>query len=272
MAEIETKKSGTDAYTQKIRRHRSRIRRLQLLVVVLLAACVVLVVWLWQSRRYTRTELAKISDFVAEEGAQYLDLNGCIVQYGPNGAACINSSGKIVWNVTYEMDRPIVSTAENVLALADYGGRTVYVFDTRELIGTIETNLPIHMLSASSCGEVAVVTDDTTTTWVRLFTAQGQEIAYFVRSMEENGYPIAVAVSPDGEQVCMSSLRMQDSAAKTFIAFYDFSSAGQSYTDHEVGSYDYRDEIFPYLYYMDNGTCVAASDARQKALQIRLRT
>ena len=114
MAEIETKKSGTDAYTQKIRRHRSRIRRLQLLVVVLLAACVVLVVWLWQSRRYTRTELTKISDFVAEEGAQYLDLNGCIVQYGPNGAACINSSGKIVWNVTYEMDRPIVSTAETL--------------------------------------------------------------------------------------------------------------------------------------------------------------
>lgn len=250
------------AYKERINRHRSRILRLQLLVVLLLAAAVILVIWLLQNRRYTRTELTKVTDFVAEEGSQYLNFNGFIVQYGPNGAACLDTGGKLIWNITYEMDKPIVSTAENVLAIADYGGRTIYVMNTRKQLGTIETNLPIHMIAASACGEVAAVTDDKTTTWVRLFQSDGTEIAYFVRSMSENGYPLSVAVSPDGEQICMSSLKMQDSAVKTYVSFYDFSSAGQKYAEHRVGNFEYKDEIFPYLYYMDAGTCVAASDAR----------
>ena len=36
--------------------------------------------------------------------------------------------------------------------------------------------------------------------------AQGKEIAYLVRTMEENGYPVAAAVSPDGETLCLSSV------------------------------------------------------------------
>ena len=253
---------GAPGYREKISRHRRRILRLQILVIFLLAASVVLVVWLMHNRRYTKTELTRIRDLVAEEGSQYLNLNGHIVQYGPNGAVCIDSRGRTVWNITYEMDRPIVSTAENVLAIADYGGREIYVLNTQKQLGVIETNLPIHMLAASACGEVAAVTDDATTTWVRLYSSKGDEIAYFVRSMAENGYPVGLAVSPDGEQVCMSCLRMQDSAARTYISFYDFSSAGMSYKDHQVGIYDFKDEVFPYIYYMDSSTCVAASDAR----------
>ena len=89
-------------------------------------------------------------------------------------------------------------------------------------MGTIHTMLPIHSIAASENGEVAVIMNDSKVTWVRLYTARGKEIAYIVRSMEENGYPIAAAVSPDGKTLCLSSVQMSNTAVKSNVSFYDF--------------------------------------------------
>lgn len=249
-------------YHERIRRHRGRIVMLEVFVALLFIAAVWLVASRMRSRHYTRAEFSKTLDYVAEEGSEYTNLNGCILQYGPNGAVCTTSKGRNRWSITYEMDQPIVSKCEDIAAIADYGGRTVYVMNTKRQLGTITTNLPIHKLKVSAGGEVAVVLDDTSGTWIRLYNSDGSEIAYFVRSMEENGYPLDVAVSPDGTTVAVSSMIMNRTSVRTEVSFYSFGSAGQNTQDHIIGSYDYTDEIFPYLEFVSGDNCVAVSDAR----------
>ena len=78
--------------------------------------------------------------------------------------------------------------------------------------------------------------------------------------MEENGYPLAAAVSPDGETLCLSSVSMANAAVKTNISFYNFGSAGQKTDDHLVQHSDFIDEVIPFLHYFDNTTCVCVSD------------
>ena len=249
-------------YEEQIKRHRERIQAFRIFGAVIVIIAILLLVLLFSTRHYNRAEITKIRDFVAEEGAVCVNFDGYVLQYGPNGAACADKNGRVKWNVTYEMDQPIISMSGKVAAIADYGGTTIYVMNTKKQLYTVNTSLPVHKLSASECGEVAAILDDKGKTWIRLYSEEGKEIAYFIRSMEENGYPMDVAVSPDGKTVCVSSLMMQDAAVISNLSFYNFGKAGKDYDQHLVGNFEYTNEVFPYVKFMGNKACAAVSDSR----------
>lgn len=249
-------------YEEQIRIHRERIRYYRILGAVSALVVIALIALFFASRHYNRAEITKVRDFVAEEGSACVNFGGHVLQYGPNGATCANTKGRVKWSITYEMDQPIVSISGKVAAIADYGGRTIYVMNTKKQLCTISTSLPIHKVCASESGEVAAVLDDKTTTWIRLYSKEGKEIAYFIRSMEENGYPMDVAVSPNGKTVCVSSLKLKDGSVVSNLSFYNFGKAGQKYDQHMVGNFEYEKEVFPYVRFMGNGACCAASDSR----------
>ena len=229
-------------------------------VIVIIA--ILLAALYFSTRHYSRAEISKIRDFVAEEGAVCVNFDGHVLQYGPDGAACADTKGHVNWNISYEMDQPIISISGDIAAIADYGGKTIYVMNTRKQLYTVSTSLPIHKVSASESGEVAAVLDDKTKSWIRLYSDEGKEIAYFIRSMEENGYPMDVAVSPDGKTVCVSSLLMKEDSVITNLSFYNFGKAGKDYDQHMVGNFVYTNEVFPYIKFMGNKACAAASNAR----------
>ena len=214
------------------------------------------------NRHYNRAEIVKIRDFVAEEGAVCVNFDGYVLQYGPNGAVCADTSGHVKWSITYEMDEPIISIRGKIAAIADYGGRSIYVMNKKKQLYTLSTSLPIHKVEASECGEVAAVLDDKTSTWIRLYSKNGKEVAYFVRSMEENGYPMDLAISPNGEKVCVSSIQMKDMSVVSNLTFYDFGKAGRDYDQHVVGKFEYENEVLPYVWFMGNDKCAAVSDSR----------
>ena len=253
-------RSKAATYRDKILRHKKRRYRRTIILVVLVMALLVTAVILWMRRGYTRAELIRISAIASEDSASYENLGGNVVQYGNSGAVCVDQRGNTLWNVSYEMQQPITSVSGDVIAIANRSGYYVYVMNSQGLMGTIHTTLPIHSIAAAENGEVAVIMNDTKATWVRLYTAEGREIAYLVRTMAENGYPIAAAVSPDGQTLCLSSVSMSNAAVKTNISFYNFGSAGQKANDHLIQHSDFIDEVIPYLHYIDNTTCVCVSD------------
>lgn len=250
------------SYQERIRQHRGRIRSYRFFAVVLVIMAILLTTLYVTNRHYNRAEISTIRDFVSEEGAVCANFDGYVLQYGPNGATCADTNGHVKWSITFEMDQPIISISGKVAAIADYGGRTIYVMDKKKQLYTVSTSLPIHKVAASECGEVAAVLDDKSTSWIRLYSSEGKEIAYFVRSMQENGYPMDVAVSPNGSMICISSLLMKDTTVISNLSFYDFGKAGKDYEQHMVGNFEYENEVFPYVRFMSNNTCTAASDAR----------
>lgn len=259
----ETADDGTElSYQEKIRRHRARVRTYQFFAAVIAIIAVLLTLLYMTNRHYNRAEIVKIRDFVAEEGAVCVNFDGYVLQYGPNGAVCADANGHVKWTITYEMDEPIISIRGKIAAIADYGGRSIYVMNKKKQLYTLSTSLPIHKVEASECGEVAAVLDDKTSTWIRLYSKNGKEIAYFVRSMEENGYPMDLAISPNGAKVCVSSIMMKDMSVVSNLTFYDFGKAGKDYDQHVVGKFEYENEVLPYVWFMGNDKCAAVSDSR----------
>ena len=256
------KNKKTVSYKEKILRHkRQRIQR-EVLLVMMIMYILTIGVLLWMFLGYRHADLHRIASISAEDGTAYANLNGNVVQYGGSGAVCINSRGETLWTVSYEMQQPIVSVSGNVIAIANRNGYYVYVMNPDGLMGTIHTMLPIQNIASAENGEVAVVMSDSRTTWVRLYTAKGKEIAYLVRTMAENGYPIAAAISPDGETLCLSSVQMSSTSVKSNVSFYNFGRAGSKVPDHLVDYSDFIDETIPYVRYLDDSTCVGVSDKR----------
>lgn len=269
------------AQKQKTQRRVKRRPRTLETVLVVGAVMILVVAILLQSktRTYDSADYAKITDLATVatasadsesasdltqqyDGTQYMALGGNIVSYSPDGTSCMDQSGNILWNQTFEMQQPMVATSGNVMAIADYNGSTVYIFDSTSQLGTVNTDLPIRGLAVSQSGETAVILSDSDTTWFYLYDLAGETISYGKMSIDKTGYPLTMAISPNGEMVAISHLTMNATTVETQIAFYNFGSVGTSYTDNMVSGTNFDDEVFAYMAFFDNSTSVAVSDQR----------
>jgi hypothetical protein len=78
--------------------------------------------------------------------------------------------------------------------------------------------------------------------------------------MENPGYPLDFAVSPNGQMIAVSYLAYDDGGQKDVVCFYNFGSTGQNQTDNLVSAYEYEDTIIPRLEYVSDMTCAAIGD------------
>jgi len=70
-----------------------------------------------------------------------------------------------------------------------------------------------------------------------------------------------VSLSPDGTQVMLSDLYLQDGALKNRIVFYNFSEYGKNYPDRLVGGFDeLGDSICPRVRFLDEDHACAFAD------------
>jgi hypothetical protein len=216
----------------------------------------------WKTMQYTDYEVIRQSEWSRATDAKIMNLGGSLFSYSNDGMSCSDTKGKTTWNQTYEMQNPIVRTCKKTIAVGDYNGRSIYVADTQEIIGTIDTTMPIRDFCVSSNGIVAAVLDDSTVTAIYLYSTSGEPLVYFKTRMSKSGYPIAIDISSDGTQVAVSYIKAENGKIASTIGFYNFSSVGQNYTDNLVSAYGYSEAVVPIVHFMGNDTVFAVADNR----------
>ncbi len=243
---------------------RSRGKRLlrTLLLAALFAAGAYLIYYVSSTRSYAGASYTKTADMITQEGTWYEALGGSVVSYSADGASCMDASGKSAWSITYEMQQPMVSVNGTIIAIGDYNGSEIHVLNSQKELCKINTNMPLRALYASAGGEVAAVLADTKATWIYLYKADGSEIAYFKTTMKQSGYPAAAAISPKGQLAGVSFLTMGSTQANSSIAFYNFGAVGQNTSENNVAGFNFDNQIFPYLTFLDASTSVGVSDSQ----------
>ena len=243
---------------------RSRGKRLlrTLLLAALFAAGAYLIYYVSSTRSYAGASYTKTADMITQEGTWYEALGGSVVSYSADGASCMDASGKSAWSITYEMQQPMVSVNGTIIAIGDYNGSEIHVLNSQKELCKINTNMPLRALYASAGGEVAAVLADTKATWIYLYKADGSEIAYFKTTMKQSGYPAAAAISPKGQLAGVSFLTMGSTQANSSIAFYNFGAVGQNTSENNVAGFNFDNQVFPYLTFLDASTSVGVSDSQ----------
>ncbi|MEG1848822.1 MAG: DUF5711 family protein [Lachnospiraceae bacterium] len=262
--EYERKKENdkNNDFRKKIIQHRFRVLYRTALVLLLIAGIALLLYVQMKNRIYTDYQVVSSVERNHAENTTCMNYNGNILTYSKDGANCSDVKGTVLWNQTYEMQAPMVTINKNIVAMADYNGRTIYIMNQTGMLGEIETGMPIRSISVSESGIVAAVLDDASVNAIYLYDTAGETIAYFKTTMRKSGYPLAVAISDNSEVVAVSYLYADSGLITSNVAFYNFGSVGQNEGDRYVSGYSYEDAVVPELGFMNNTTSFAVADNR----------
>lgn len=256
------KSESEDTYQEKIRKHRlSHFYRIALVALVCVAIVVIVAVQ-YNNKVYEDYDVVATAGKVTVNGTTDIALGNSILTYSKDGAHCTDTDGNVLWDQTYEMQSPIVSICEDVVAIGDYNGRTIYVQSAEKQLGTITTNLPIRNLCVAQNGVVAATLEDGEITKIHVYDANGKELLIFKTTMKNTGFPISVSLSPDALLCAVSYVYVDAGEIKSRVAFYNFGEYGQNQADNLVSGFDYADILIPYVQYMNNNTAFAVGDDR----------
>ena len=153
----------------------------------------------------------------------YCMMRKGMVKYSKDGVAMTNKSGSVLWNQTYEMASPTMTSAGDYVAVGDIGANTIYIFNEYGQLGRVSTDVPIQEIQISEQGVVAAVLSDTSSNYINLYDKQGISLGSIKASLENTGYPLAIALSPDASKLAVSYLIVKSGSMQSRIVSYDFS-------------------------------------------------
>ena len=178
--------------------------------------------------------------------------------------------------------------------------------EMKEIIGMKETMRPtVRILRTGSIAEIILIsktetaatavrrcirsmtgTDGVSTVWsgmavtilegsdqslVNYYARDGRKLDISVTIPEESaGYPLAMAISPDGTKLAVSCYVIQGAAASCLLTVYNF-DADSAQTDHVEGSIDYADtdSFVPLLFFLTDEKLVTAADNRLDLITVQ---
>lgn len=251
----------SDLFT-KIWRHRLTVFYRALLVLIVIAVIIVIFVIRYNNKVYVGYTVSAEEAWTDNNSLDVLEYNGNILTYSKDGAVCTDLRGRTLWNQSYEMQNPIVTTCGDYAAIGNYNGTSVFVMNSSGQQGVIDTRMPIRAIDISARGTVLVVLDDAPNTWLYLYSKEGKILWTCKSTMAINGYPLGVCVSDNSMMVGVSYLYVDNGIVTSRVGFYNLDEVGDNYQDTLVGVFDYNNAIVPVLQFMNEEDSFAVADNR----------
>lgn len=255
------KRTGTDPemeiYNKNLRRH--RLRNFGIAAVFICLA----VLFGWgiyvglQNRTYETYEVVRSFERSDTVMTQYTEFGSYVLKYGRDGISCVDSSNRLVWSQTYNMQNPIVDVCGGSAAIADKSGTEAMIFNEHGLAGSFQTLLPIRSISVSSQGVLACLLEDGDAIRLNLYSSDGEELVTSHFDLQDTGYPMQMSLSSDAAKLAVSFLQIQNGNVDTYLAFYNFGSVGENYEDHLVAARTLENAVVPSVEFVDATHCFA---------------
>lgn len=186
-----------------------------------------------------------------------------MIKYTKDGATYIDAAGKNIWTQSYEMKSPAINVNGDYVIIFDLQGNDIYICNTEGCTGVGKTQLPITKAAVSAKGVTAAVVEDSTASYIFYFKKNGEELGINIKMLlSGDGYPVDIALSPDGQQIVMSVMYMTNGAMKNKVVFYDFSEIGKNVNNRFVGGFEeeFDDKMVARVRYINEDTVCAFSD------------
>lgn len=241
--------------------HRRRIsgRGKKAITVVAVIAAVCLVFLYVEKRSYHSYKVLNTSEQEDVVSTQYVEMDGDILRYSPDGVSVVDSSMNTVWNETYTMQNPIADVNGSRAVIADSEGTSLYICDKKGVTGTVTTSYSIVKVRVAANGMVAAILDNDENTWINFYNSDGSLVAENLTKIDDPGYPMDVAVSDNG--VMMVTFQYVDGSKTTsYVTFYNYGDVGQNEDDRIVSGYTYENVVIPQVECISESQYIALRD------------
>ena len=225
---------------EKKRRRRRRRLLVFLALALVLGALVAGAVYMMK-RPYTgfsqnwRNSFTTENSVSASDYEDYEIFGDGFLKVTRDGATYIDSTGKTIWNQSYEMNSPYVSISGDYCAIADQGKTAIYIMNKTGTTGQAETNLPITKISVAGTGVTYALLEDSKASYITVFSKEGAALDISIKSvLDGDGYPVDIAVSPDGTELIASFAYLENGTLQNKVIFYNLSEIGQNAGSNRV--------------------------------------
>lgn len=194
---------------------------------------------------------------------KYICFGDNMIKYTKDGASYIDASGKTIWTQGFEMKTPVISINGDYAVIADQQGNDIYIFNKEGCTGVAKTQLPITKAVVSGKGVAAAIVEDSTASYVFYFKKDGEDLNINIKMLlSGDGYPVDIALSPDGKQIVMSVMYMDNGTLRNKVVFYDFSEIGKNVNNRFIGGFEeeFDDKMVARVRYLNEQTVCAFSD------------
>ena len=249
-----------DEIEKKVREHRMKQIRIVAIIVGICVAAGILYYVYMQHKVYDDYKIVDRVERTDTAATHFLEYNGKILKYSNDGASYTDVENNVIWNQSFELQNPIVSVCEKYVVFADKQGKDIYVLNTDGFQSRINLNMPALKVEVSSNGIVAVLMEESGTSYLALYNKEGEQLAEGAIHVENGGTPLDIALSGEGKKLGVSILDISEGTAKTTICFYNFGAVGQNKIDNIVATFSYPDTVIPEIAYVSADRMIAFAD------------
>ena len=228
---------------EDIRQHKTKfLKRFSIgaIAVIIIAAAVFLYLYL---QTYTGVRVVDTYKVGNAADNSYEEFAEGVLKFSRDGIAYLDDSGQEQWNLPYQIKNPFLDVNSESAAVADKGGNNIMVFQKDGLKGEIKTTLPIEKIAVSEQGIVAAVLKNESTPQIICYDIAGNVLVEHKSSMVGIGYPVDIAISPDGELMQIVYLSVYDGKMISRVGYYNFGAAGAEKIDHQVTEKEYKGSV-----------------------------
>lgn len=178
----------------------------------------------------------------------------------------------VVWSALVNLEHPLYAAEGSYFALADRGGYQIYICDRTGLLSSVRVSRKIRCMDISASGVVAVSTESSDSSYVSYFDRFGTKIAVEVKTvLDASGYPVSLAVSPDGQKLLTVYYCVQNGIGESRLAIYDFKNGKQdkSYVTAAFEDFYNSDTYLVDCRFFDDRHAVALGDNELVFLDIQ---
>ena len=247
-------------YHKKIWRHRVSVILKYAAVVAVVLLAIFGIRYYMNNRTFTGYSIASTTERSDTLTTKYAPFGDKILKYSRDGVSYTDDTNSLLFSITYTMQDPILALSQKAGAVADKNGSQIYIFDQEKQMGQITTLLPIKHIAVSNQGVVAVLMEESKSSKLEIYSADGTMIGDGIFDLEDAGYPMNLSISSDGTKIAIAFAQISGSKFNSSVAVYNFDNVGENYVDHLVFAKNYTDYMIPELHYFDASTLAAVGD------------
>ena len=230
------------------------------ILFVALAILCVMTFFIYRYRTYrTVSSVREISREMSDSTQSFAYQNGTIC-YNEDGISFLNSKGETEWNKTFSVRNPIGSYCGDYIVVAAKSGNEVKLLDDTGNMKSLTVAYPIIDAEVAGQGVIALMLQGDDGNYIELYDAAQEKLVSIKTTPTQNGYPMDIDLSSDGENLVVSYLVIDGIETKSRVAFYNFGDEGKEKEDRLVAGFDFKDTVIPKVNYMGDSRVCAVGD------------
>lgn len=235
-----------------------RVRENKLLVVggLVVIVLILLVLWLMFRTFHDYTVISSVERKTDTISEYYFRDDGTVT-YSKDGISFENLAGEVKWDQVLDLTSPKLVGCEDYFAVGDIDANAISVFNGQGMQGQIILEKPLVDLKVSRQGVVAAILADDSMNHINMYDKSGKLLVGINATIATTGYPLAMALAPDGTRLVVSYAVFGGDRLKNQIIFYDFSNESNSSTPAGIVT---SRQLIPKLEFIDNQTVLACGE------------